>query len=224
MVMGWDGYVCLMLAGLTAWLAGEGARAVADTTYAGYVEEHMVAEGEVGGIAGEDVLRAESIADLLENDTFTVISPGTQYMSRGAAYYELSSGKRVYMRELQLPSGEIVAAHINGENVQRQGESFVDEISILPVGCVVYEDMTQDQAFVESMQYFSHPLSRMDFYVDMVGDGTTMGQEQYSEWPATVAFLITGVIMFPLLHALGARIGIWGYYFPHKEKENRKTG
>lgn len=224
MVMGWDGYVCLMLSGLAAWLVGEGVRAVADTTYAGYVEEHMVAEGDVGGIAGEDVFRAESIADLLENDTFTVISPGTQYIGRGAAYYEVSPGERIYMRELQLPSGEMVAAHINGDNVQRQGEAFVDEVSILPVGCVVYEDLTQDQEFMESMQYFSHSLSRTDFYIDMAGSGMTMSQEQYSDWPAGIAFLITGVIMFPLLHALGARIGIWGYYFPHREKENRKTG
>ncbi|MDE6925195.1 MAG: hypothetical protein K2O97_13370 [Acetatifactor sp.] len=55
MVMGWDGYACLLLSSLTAMLVSVGVRAVSDTTYADYVEEHTVAEGEVGGIAGEDV-------------------------------------------------------------------------------------------------------------------------------------------------------------------------
>ena len=224
MVVGWDSSACFTLACLTAWLVGEGARAVADTTYVRFVEEHMVAEGEVGGIAGEDVFRAESIDDLLENDTFTVISPGMQYTNMGAAHYEVSPGEYIHLRLLQLPSGEIVAAHINSDNVQRQGEAHVDEVSILPVGCVVQGDLTQDQEFMETIRHFSHSLSRTDFYVDMVGNGTTMGQEQYSDWPATVAFLITLAIMFPLLHALGARIGLWGYYFPHKEKEKRETG
>ncbi len=223
MVMGWDGYACLLLTTMAVFLARGGTKAVVNMTYADYVEEHTAAEGEVGGIAGDDVFRAESVADLLENDTFTVVTPGTQY-TEGNAYYEFSSGLRVNMKGLELPSGERVAAYINHENVQQQGETFEDTVSILPVGCIVYEDLSQDPTFLEHIQSFSRPLDYTDFYVDMRGNSAKMSQEQYAEGPIAVATLVSAVIAFPLFHALGARIGLWAYYFPHKKKENQKTG
>lgn len=213
-----DAWLCLLVSVLVAALVGKGVKLVTEKTYAGYEEDHMVAAGEIGGVAGEDVFRAQSIADLLEHDTFTVISPGIQYRNQGSGFH--GSG---YFDALQLPSGEMVAARINGENVQSQGETIFDGDSILPVGRVVYEDLTQDQTFLDQIQY-SHPLSRTDFYVDMLGEGGRLSQEDYTQVPVMLTQLLVVVILFPLLHALGARFGLWGYYFPHREKENRKAG
>lgn len=213
-----DAWLCLLVSVLVAVLVGKGVKWITEKTYAGYEEDHTVAAGEIGGIAGEDVFRAQSIADLLEHDTFTVISPGIQYGNQGGGYY--GNG---YLNALQLPSGEMVAARINAENVQSQGETIFDGDSILPVGCVVHEDLTRDQTFLDQIQH-SHTLSRTDFYIDMVGEGARLSQEDYTQVPVLLTQLLVVVILFPLSHALGARLGLWGYYFPHREKENRKAG
>lgn len=86
---------------------------IMDKTYDSYVESHVVADGEIGGIAGADVFRAQSVGDLLTHDTFTVVSPGIEYMNRGAGYFN-----NWYMYALTLPSGERVAAVINFDSLQ----------------------------------------------------------------------------------------------------------
>ncbi len=210
-----DVWLCLALSCLVALAVGKGVKLIADSTYEGYEEEHTVAEGDIGGIAGEDVFRAQSIADMLEHDTFTVISHGIQYRNEGGGFY--GSG---YMDSLRLPSGERVAARINGESVQSQGTSIYDGDTILPVGCIVYEDLTQNPTFLDQIQY-NDPLTRTDFYVDMMGGGAKLRQEDYSEVPVILSQIITVVILFPLLHALGARLGIFPYYFPPRKKEDK---
>ena len=90
---------------------GKGVKFIADSTYADYEEAHTVADGDIGGIAGEDVFRAQSIADMLEHDTFTVISHGIQYRNEGGGFY--GNG---YMDMLRLPSGERVASRISGSD------------------------------------------------------------------------------------------------------------
>ncbi|MCI9676691.1 MAG: hypothetical protein HFH06_13205 [Lachnospiraceae bacterium] len=210
-----DIWLCLALSALVALAVGKGVKFIADSTYADYEEAHMVADGDIGGIAGEDVFRAQSIADMLEHDTFTVISHGIQYRNEGGGFY--GNG---YMDMLRLPSGERVAARINNESVQSQGNTIYDGDTILPVGCIVYEDLTQHPTFLDQIQ-FRDPLTRTDFYVDMMGDGAKLRQEDYSEVPVLLSQIITVVILFPLIHAFGARLGIFPYYFPPRKKEGK---
>jgi len=181
--------------------------------YEDYSEEHKVADGDIGGVAGEDVVRAESIDDLLSNDTFTVVSPGIEYRNKGAGYYG-----SYYMQALTLPSGEKVAAIINEESVQRSGDSIYSGDSILPVGHIVYEDLTQSETFLKQIEY-KEKLSRTDFYIDMIGNGGKLSQEDYSEVPTMMAQIITVIIAFPILHMLGAKFGIFPYFFPPKNKK-----
>ena len=99
--MRFDIWLCLLLAYLVGTGASKLAQLAVDSTYDSYVEEHTVAAGDVGGVAGDDVFRAQSIDDLLSHDTFTVVSPGIEYRNRGAGYYG-----NWYMQALTLPSGD----------------------------------------------------------------------------------------------------------------------
>lgn len=204
-----DVLICLGLAYLLSMGTGKLAGLVASATYEGYVETRTVAAGEIGGPAGEDVFRAQSIDDLMSHETFTVLSPGIEYRNRGGGYYDGH-----YFELLTLPSGERVAARINGDSIQYEGEFYTSE-KTLPVGRVVQEPLYQNKAFLEQIQS-SFPLSRSDFYVDMAGAGGAVSLEDYTSLPESIAQVITVIAAFPLLHALGARLGVFPYFFVPK--------
>ena len=108
-----DIWFCLLVAYLVSLGTGAAASALSAATYDGYAEVHSAAPGQAGSPAGPEVPRAQSIAELLELDTFTVLSQGIAYRNEGAGYFEGS-----YLYNLALPSGERVAARIHTESVQ----------------------------------------------------------------------------------------------------------
>ena len=180
--------------------------------YKNYAEEHTAAEGEIGGIAGEDIFRAQSVEDLETHEKFTVLSPGIEYRNLGAGYY-----KNYYLYALTLPSGERVAAAINMENVQTDGDYYTGEAT-LPVGQIIREDLTAEQEFISQIEY-NEPLSRKDFYVDMMGNGQKASQEDYALPAIMFVRVITVLIFFPLFHALGAKFGIFPPFWVSKKKK-----
>lgn len=208
-----DIWLCLLLSFLVSFAPVKVAEKVLPKKYEEYVEEHTVADGEIGGMAGETVYRAQNIEDLLSHDTFTVVSPGIEYRNRGAGYYG-----SYYMYALTLPSGEKVAACINGDAVKQEGESIYSGDSILPVGKVVYEDLTSNESFIHQIEY-SEKLSRTDFYIDMLGNAGRVSQEDYTEAPITMIQCITVIVCFPIFHAIGARLGIFPYFWAPKKKQ-----
>lgn len=208
-----DIWLCLLLSFLLSLVPVKIAEKVLPQKYEEYSQEHTVEEGDIGGVAKEDVFKAQSIEDLLSHDTFTVVSPGIQYRNRGGGYY--NGG---YMNALTLPSGEIVAARINEEAVTHEGESIFSGDSILPVGKIVYEDLTTHETFLHQIEY-SEKLSRTDFYIDMLGNGGKMSREDYTEAPMTMIQVITIFVAFPILHALGAKIGIFPYFWAPRKKQ-----
>lgn len=123
-----DIWLCLLVAYLVSLGTGAAASALSAATYDGYAEVHSAAPGQAGSPAGPEVPRAQSIAELLELDTFTVLSQGIAYRNEGAGYFEGS-----YLYNLALPSGERVAARIHTESVQ-DGENFASGQVVLPVG------------------------------------------------------------------------------------------
>ncbi len=215
-ILPFDIWVCLALAFLVSLGTGKLAGMAAEKAYEAQVEAHKPVAGEVGGPAGEEAFQVQDVKDLLSHDTFTVISPGIQYRNRGAGYY----GGR-YFQALTLPSGERVAAWINEESVRMlNGDDYYTTDKRLPLGRVVYEDLTSSENFLEQIQH-SEPLSRTDFYVDMVGDTAVLNEEQATETPALMVQLATIVIVMPLLHMLGAKLGIFPAYFVLKK--NKKS-
>ena len=215
-ILPFDVWLCLALAFLVSLGTGKLAGMAAEKMYAAQVEAHKPVAGEIGGMAGEDVFQAQNVQDLLSHDTFTVISHGIQYRNRGAGYY---GGK--YFQALTLPSGELVAAWINEESVQMlNGDDYFTTDKRLPLGRVIYEDLTSSETFLEQIQH-SEPLSRTDFYVDMVGDTAVLNEEQATETPVLMVQLLTIVVMMPLFHMLGSKLGLFPAYFVRKK--NKKS-
>ena len=62
------------------------------------------------------------------------------------------------------------------------------------------------------------PLSRTDFYVDMVGETAVLAEDQAIEIPKLVTQLLTVIILFPILHAIGSKLGLFPAYFAKKKK------
>ncbi len=139
----------------TVWLAEQ----ILDKTYLDYVQSHEVADGEIGGVAGADVFRAQNVEDLLAHDTFTVVSPGIQYMNRGAGYFG-----SWYLYALTLPSGERVAAVINFDSLVRSGEDIYSGETTLPVGRVVYEDLEGSETFLSQIEHSAGPARFLHRY------------------------------------------------------------
>lgn len=81
-----DIWLCLLVAYLVSLGTGAAASALSAATYDGYAEVHSAAPGQAGSPAGPEVPRAQSIAELLELDTFTVLSQGIAYRNEGAGY------------------------------------------------------------------------------------------------------------------------------------------
>lgn len=212
-ILPFDVWLCLLLAALAAWGTGAMAEHIAQKMYAKEMEAHAPVAGQIGGPAEASDFRAQSVADLLEHEIFTVPSHGIEYRNRGAGYYD---GK--YFQALTLPSGELVAAWINEESVQMVGgNDYFTSDKLLPLGRVIYEDLTQNETFLDQIQ-FREPLSRTDFYIDMVGDTAVLNEEQAIGTPKLVVQLLTVVILFPLIHAGGSKMGLFPAYFAKKKK------
>ena len=166
----------------------------------------------VGAVLGLLLLAWAALADLLELDTFTILSEGIAYRNEGAGFYQ---GR--YLYNLALPSGERVAAQINLENVQTGEDDGSGEV-ILPLGRVVWADLEEDAAFLEQITT-AYPLDRTDFYVDMTGNTARYSQEERAENHVLVVQGITILVCFPLLHALGSHFGLFPAFFPSRRRE-----
>ncbi|MDE6285007.1 MAG: hypothetical protein K2M17_04605 [Bacilli bacterium] len=209
-----DVWLCLLLSFLLSLGTEKIVKSIYTDKYEEHKEEHIVDENEIGGVAGEDIFRAQSVEDLLSHDVFTVVSPGIQYRNRGAGYYH-----NFYMYALTLPSGEIVAARINGDSVVSDSDSIFSGNNTLPVGKIVEADLTDSTYFLDQIEH-NEPLSRKDFYVDMVGGAEIQSEDYFVGAPAMIAQILTIVVTFPVFHAIGSKIGIFPYFFaPKKKKE-----
>lgn len=217
-ILRYDIWICLAI-GFVASLGVEAiVKNIRTSQYEQHKAEHVVSDGEIGGVAGEDVVRAEDIDDLLSNDNFTVISPGIEYRNRGGGYYG-----GMYFHALTLPSGEIVAARINTENVKKAdgSDSPYGGESILPVGHVVMENLESNPTFIQQIE-FKEPLSRHDFYVDMLGDAAIESEESFIEGPALLLQLLTVVVVFAGVHYLGSKLGLFPAFYTRKKSEAEK--
>ena len=213
-----DIWICLAL----GFLAGLGVEALVkssrEASYKDYKTEHIVASGEIGGLATDETFRAESIKDLESHDTFTVISPGIEYRNRGAGYYN-----GMYLYALTLPSGEIVAARINTENVAKVNpdDSYYTGDTILPIGRIVKADLEDHETFLHQIE-FKEPLSRHDFYIDMVGEGAIESPESYIDNFALGFQILTVVVVFAILHFIGSKIGLFPAFYTRKKNAEAK--
>lgn len=210
--MRFDVWLCLLLAYLVSMGTSAAADKILPKMYEKHKEEHKVAAGEVGGVADASLFRAQSVDDLLSHDLFTIVSPGIEYRNEGAGFHD-----GMYLYSVKLPSGERVAARINNDSVVTDGETIFDGNSTLPVGRVVKDDLRADEAFLGQIEY-ADPLDRKDFYVDMVGEAEIQSEESYVDTPVLMVQLLTIFLTFPIFHALGAKLGLFPYFFAPRKK------
>lgn len=216
----YDVFFCLLIAFGAAYLAGMVVDKITARTYETYLESKEVADGEVGGVATDDIYRVTCVDDIRTHDLFTLETEGITYRNEGQAYFG-----SIYCYNVELPSGERVAMCINNKKVVSEGDYYTG-INTLPVGRLVEADLSEDETFMEQMNYKGEmPLSATDFYVDMVGEGSHVGEKTYKEGYRNWAQIIVGFLVFALVHNLGARIGIFPYFFASKRvrKELEKT-
>ena len=210
-----DAYICLALAFLVSLGTGYAAGHLAETAYERELEEHQPVDGTVGGRADETVFRAQSVDDLLNHDTFTIVSPGIHYKNEGAGFHD---GFSFY--SVELPNGERIAARINGESVQSTGDSIYSGDSILPIGCVVWDDLTQDEMFLNQIEY-RDPLTRRAFFVDMVGNTAVLAEDLALETPKLMTQVLTVFIFYPIFHMIGSKLEIFPPYFVFRNKKQK---
>lgn len=210
-----DIWLCLLLAFGVSLGTVKLAELFLDDMYGRYEEDHTVADGEIGGKAGPGVFRAESVDDLLSHDTFTIVTEGIEYRNRGSGYLD----GRLY-QAVTLASGERVAVILNSDSVQVEGD-YMTGIHTMPVGRVVYKDLAAETTFLGQIEY-KEPLSRRDFYVDMLGEGGKMDQEMYTDsWTGGVQVL-TILVCFPIFHSLGAKLGLFPFFFAPRKKKGEE--
>ena len=70
-----DIWLTLLICFGIGWCASKVAELFLPAMYEGYVQEHTVAEGDIGSKAGPEVFRAQNVEDILSHDTFTIFSP-----------------------------------------------------------------------------------------------------------------------------------------------------
>ena len=213
--MRFDIWLCLLLAFAVSLGAVKLTELVLPGLYQRHVEEHTVADGDIGGKAGPEVFRVQSVDDILSHDTFTIVSHGIEYRNRGAGYYD-----GIYTYGVTLPSGEVVAARINMENVQQDGDYYTSDHT-LPVGKVVYADLTESKMFMDQISY-GPPLTRTDFYVDMLGVGGKMPEEDYNQRYTGAAQVIAIFVCFPIFHWLGSSLGLFPRFFPPRRRKGEE--
>lgn len=209
----YDMIICILFAWFASWAGGRLTEPLFAKSYVSYVEEHTVEDGQVGGKAGAELFRAKSVDDILSHDRFTIEAGLSEFRNNGGGYY----GKNSYYYLLELPSGEYVAADINMDSAVPVDDSQFYGDYILPVGRIVYEDLTVDEMFMQQIEY-SIPLSRTDFYIDMRAHGGTMSEERYIELKTAKVKFYVAIISFIVCHVIGSKIGLFPTYIRFKKK------
>jgi len=123
-----DIWLCLLLSVLLCMGAEKVATGLLEDKYKEHKEEHKVEKGQVGGVAGDDLIRAQNIEDLLSNEYFTIESPGIEYRNKGAGFHN-----GYYLYAITLPSKEKVAARINQESVVSSQSNNLSQKKLTPV-------------------------------------------------------------------------------------------
>lgn len=198
-------------------LAAKAVPSLVDNYYDKVAAEHVE---DVGLKASESTAWANSISDILSNDTFSiVVKDRDEYKFDGSAYWRDEDPSEIY--NVELMSGERVAVRIQNEYLKENE----DGTYLLNIGRVQDYDLTAEPDILEELQE-DYDLDRTDFYVDLRSD-VTEGRK-YSEGtrekttdliqPFT-GILVTAVL-WVLLHVLTVKLGIAPKLFGRRKSDD----
>lgn len=210
----YDILICIILAALAVLGTSKILPVFYSMLYDRYTQTHAAADGDIGGKAGEDVYRITNVEELLSHDKFTVEANYSSVVTADSGYFG-----DVYLLNLQLPSGERVAACINNDAMQR---NYEEDYYIMPVGKVVEADLSKDSGFLGMIER-SDALSRTDFYLDMNGNSGSglVSVESYDKQYTIYIKAFVAVISFMVFHTIGCKLGMFPRLIPAKSKKDR---
>ena len=162
---------------------------------------------DVGLKATDETVQANSIDDILNNDTFSiVVSDPDEYKFDGSAYWEDEDPSEIY--NVKLISGERVAVRMQAEYLKKTGDGY-----LLNIGKIKKFDLTAEPEILDELQE-EYALDRTDFYIDLrtnIEEGSKYSEATRQKMidlvqPFTAIFVCAA--LWILLHVITVKIGI----------------
>ena len=162
---------------------------------------------DVGLKATDETVKANSIDDILNNDTFSiVVSDPDEYKFDGSAYWKDEDPSEIY--NVKLASGERVAVRMQAEYLKKTGDGY-----LLNIGKIEKFDLTAEPEILDELQE-EYALDRTDFYVDLrtnIEEGSKYSEATRQKMidlvqPFTAIFVCAA--LWILLHVITVKIGI----------------
>ena len=193
-----------VISALIAILVARAVPGIVNSYYDNVESGHV---NDVGLEANDQTVPANSIEDILNNDTFAiVVSDPDEYKFDGSAYWKDEDPSEIY--NVKLASGERVAVRMQAEYLKKTGDGY-----LLNIGKIKKFDLTAEPEILDELQE-EYALDRTDFYVDLrtnIEEGSKYSEATRQKMidliqPFTAIFVCA--ILWILLHVITVKIGI----------------
>ena len=187
-----------VISALIAILVARAVPGIVNSYYDNVESGHV---NDVGLEANDQTVPANSIEDILNNDTFAiVVSDPDEYKFDGSAYWKDEDPSEIY--NVKLASGERVAVRMQAEYLKKTGDGY-----LLNIGKIKKFDLTAEPEILDE-------LDRTDFYVDLrtnIEEGSKYSEATRQKMidlvqPFTAIFVCAA--LWILLHVITVKIGI----------------
>lgn len=193
-----------VISALIAILVARAVPGIVNSYYDNVESGHV---NDVGLEANDQTVPANSIEDILNNDTFAiVVSDPDEYKFDGSAYWKDEDPSEIY--NVKLASGERVAVRMQTEYLKKTGDGY-----LLNIGKIKKFALTAEPEILDELQE-DYTLDRTDFYVDLrtdIEEGSKYSEATRQKMidliqPFTAIFVCA--ILWILLHVITVKIGI----------------
>ena len=190
-----------VISALIAILVARAVPGIVNSYYDNVESGHV---NDVGLEANDQTVPANSIEDILNNDTFSiVVSDPDEYKFDGSAYWKDEDPSEIY--NVKLASGERVAVRMQAEYLKKTGDGY-----LLNIGKIEKFDLTAEPEILDELQE-EYALDRTDFYVDLrtnIEEGSKYSEATRQKMIDLVQPFTAIFVWWILLHVITVKIGI----------------
>lgn len=193
-----------VISALIAILVARAVPGIVNSYYDNVESGHV---NDVGLEANDQTVPANSIEDILNNDTFAiVVSDPDEYKFDGSAYWKDEDPSEIY--NVKLTSGERVAVRMQNEYLKEEDGKY-----LLNIGKIKKFDLTAEPEILDELQE-DYTLDRTDFYVDLrtdIEEGSKYSEatrQKMIDLIQTFTAIFVCAILWILLHVITVKIGI----------------
>lgn len=197
-----------VISALIAILVARAVPGIVNSYYDNVESGHV---NDVGLEANDQTVPANSIEDILNNDTFAiVVSDPDEYKFDGSAYWKDEDPSEIY--NVKLASGERVAVRMQAEYLKKTGDGY-----LLNIGKIKKFDLTAEPEILDELQE-EYALDRTDFYVDLrtnIEEGSKYSEATRQKMidlvqPFTAIFVCAA--LWILLHVITVKLALHRNY------------